>query len=906
MSDPVTSGKLETLRVNGMTAGAYILSGCLLASFTHFHGHAFPVFLPLGIALACVLLYGPRILPGVFLGAVGLTLTFWLVLHPHPKSDLSLLALMGVATLVGVGATLQTWTGGYILRRWLGNRDPFARVPDLIVFVLVAGLLNSLIHTNFTVTALMGADLLSWDQYGRAWLTGWLGDSLGVLLIVPIVTAFRHSRLRPLSLHKKLEALVLAGLLYLGAKAIFYTPIDYQEYPLILLSFPFLVWTAFRFRQVGGVVVMLGISLLAIWGSGQTEHQFEIDHDKSVLLLQLYLFGLMMTTFLLHTLLNQSDQATRQAVRFGAILEKSYNEIYLVDARTFRFVYVNEGARHNLGYSLKELQQYTPLDIAPEFNEERLEELFSALKNGTEPRPVLETLHKRKNGSTYPAEVRLQIARLEEEEWIVGVAMDISEKRQIQREILAAREKAEQANRAKSIFLSSMSHEIRTPMNAILGYSQILNQDPNLKDDQRRKLGGIQKAGYHLLSLINDVLDFSKIEAGKLKLNPQDFNLVALVNELCDIFRVRCEEKKLSFELHQNLGNKNHWVHGDQGKLRQVLINLLDNALKFTDQGRVVFSVSGKPNNLYWFEIHDTGIGIPEEKQKTVFNYYEQDWVGMERGGTGLGLTISQKLAKMMKGELRVSSEPGTGSRFSFSIPLLPVNTKETPLGQDFTKVTRLSPEYEVRALVVDDNEANVDVLYEILSDVGVEVRRAYSGKEGIEIAGAWKPDIVFMDYKMPQLNGLEAAKAIQHEDNAVRIVIVTASNYRHERDRFLNEGIDGFVGKPFLRDELLKTVQEVLHVEFQFSTDEASENIVKPNLIPGETNFSEMKVPDFLLLNLKKMAKLGMIAEMEKQLPEIEKIEPQGPQLASHLKILAEKFDKEGILKLLDTVGHD
>jgi CheY-like chemotaxis protein len=501
--------------------------------------------------------------------------------------------------------------------------------------------------------------------------------------------------------------------------------------------------------------------------------------------------------------------------------------------------------------------------------------------------------------------VRLQWSRIDGVECVVAVDMDISEKKQFQREIIAAREKAEQANRAKSAFLSSMSHEIRTPMNAILGYAQILDRDKNLNPNQRRKLGGIQKAGRHLLNLINDILDFSKIEAGKMELHPHDFSLSAMINDLYAIFRVRCDEKGVHLEMHHQFGAGNQWVSGDEGKLRQVLINLLDNALKYTDEGKIVFRITQKQNDVYKFDIQDTGIGISLEKQKCIFQYFEQDRGGHERGGTGLGLTISQKLVQMMGGQLKMESKPGHGSCFYFDVPLMPAQEKASGSHEDYRNVIGLSLNCKVRALVVDDNQANVEVLYEMLNEIGVEVTQAFSGKEAIEKAGQCNPDIIFMDYKMPGINGLEAAKAIQHENRESKIVMVTALSYQHQRAKFDQEGIDGFIGKPFLREEILKTLQTVLHVKFEYVLEEVQPEDLPLDVFNPKSDFSGVRIPNFLLLNLKKMAKLGMIAEVEKQLVEVEKIKPEGPRLASHLKVLAQNYDKEGILKALDNVEH-
>jgi len=280
--------------------------------------------------------------------------------------------------------------------------------------------------------------------------------------------------------------------------------------------------------------------------------------------------------------------------------------------------------------------------------------------------------------------------------------------------------RAEEANQAKSMFISSMSHEIRTPMNAILGYVQILERDQKLSAQQRKKVEGIQKAGNHLLGLINDILDFSKIEAGKMELSPVQFSLPGLVGDLKVIFKNRCDKNGLSLKVDVNFDDKGRWVEGDQGKLRQVLINLLENAVKFTDRGEVLFRVSQEAADQYLFEVIDTGCGIPVEKQAQVFEYFTQFEDGSRRGGTGLGLAISKKQVELMGGQMKLESDPGWGSRFYFSLNLPVTEELRQEDLREYDGVVALAPDQHVRALVVDDNHSNVEVLTETLTAIGV------------------------------------------------------------------------------------------------------------------------------------------------------------------------------------------
>ncbi|MGD8751432.1 MAG: PAS domain S-box protein [Anaerolineales bacterium] len=491
----------------------------------------------------------------------------------------------------------------------------------------------------------------------------------------------------------------------------------------------------------------------------------------------------------------------------------------------------------------------------------------------------------------------------------IGIYYDISD-------LLQARREAESANQAKSIFLANMSHELRTPLNAILGFTQLMDGDPNLTAGQQENLEIINQSGEHLLALINDVLEMSKIEAGRVKLGENPFDLHYLLGSLEEVFRFQAENKGLDLRF-QFTEDVPHYAISDEGKLRQVLNNLLGNAVKFTKEGSVELIVSASPDKSgkmeLHFDIYDTGPGIAPEELESVFDPFVQagDRTGsmstQTPDGTGLGLSISRQFVHLMGGDISASSKLGQGSHFSFSIHVRVAGAEEVPTTEPKRDVLRLVPGQPVcRLLVVEDRETNRRLLVKLLERLGFEVQEATNGQEAIDVWQRWEPHLIWMDMRMPVMNGREATKRIKSMPGgqSVAIIALTATAFDEDREQILLDGCDDFVRKPFRKEEIFKMLIKHLDVQFIYEepapTPEAEESGAP---IPSEdAETLAVQSPEWVA----ELRQAALTADLYRILDLIDQIRGQHPDLADTLSNLAERFEYQKILNLIVGAGGE
>jgi len=408
----------------------------------------------------------------------------------------------------------------------------------------------------------------------------------------------------------------------------------------------------------------------------------------------------------------------------------------------------------------------------------------------------------------------------------LSIGSDLSERKALEADLRASEALAQSANRAKSAFLSNMSHELRTPLNAILGYAQLMNRRAAGSAEDRDQLTRILGAGEHLLSLINDVLSLSKIESGGLELRTASFRIGALLESVLDIQRLRAQAKELDLCLEMDPSLPEH-LEGDEAKLRQVLVNLLGNAVKFTAKGSVTLRVGYRPGRAT-FVVEDTGPGISEEDQKQLFKpFFQAGNHPLAAEGTGLGLHISRSLVRLMGGELALESRLGEGSRFTFQLAM---PEGEAPLEfEDRGRVLSLEPgQRKVTMLVVDDRLENRDLLVRLLGSVGFQVLSAADGLEAVELWERHRPELIWMDLRMPRMSGFEAIQIIRGQElerelTHTHVVAISASVIDLDRETLRLAGFDDFIGKPFREAQLFELAGRLLGLRFLVQAPDGS-----------------------------------------------------------------------------------
>lgn len=540
--------------------------------------------------------------------------------------------------------------------------------------------------------------------------------------------------------------------------------------------------------------------------------------------------------------------------------------------------------------------------------------LDEAMTNGTPYELDLQC--QRVDGRTVFMEARGAVERDDQGRIIrlIGTALDITDRKAAELELQHAKEKAEAANHAKSLFLANMSHELRTPLNVILGMSQAMSYDTKLSVDQQENLRIIRRSGDYLLSLISDILDLSKIEAGQITFEPTSFDLMAMVHTLRDMFRERANSKGLQFDL-EIAPTTPQYITTDAQKLRQTLLNLLSNAIKFTENGGVTLRVTqmaihqpdSPPTPWLQFFVEDTGAGIAIAEQATIFDAFVQSHTGKTSlDGTGLGLTISRKFVELMGGNLTVCSEPDKGSVFMFGIPLKTAIATDIPTTTE-RQILGLAPnQTKRRVLVVDDHAENRLVLKKLMVQWGFEVNEVNSGAAAIALVEQWPPDLIWMDLRMPEIDGYETTRQIRATEHGAKMVIIalTAQASKSDRSLALAAGCNDFVSKPFQPATLCAKVQEHLNLQFLYAPVAEAPTVasaIAPTAIAWSDRLQTMP-PEWL----HDLFQSAQRCDDEEIIDLLQTIPPTQTELAQRLQTLACNFEFKQIMQLVQAATAD
>jgi signal transduction histidine kinase/CheY-like chemotaxis protein len=707
---------------------------------------------------------------------------------------------------------------------------------------------------------------------------------------------------------------------------------DFRHDPLCA----FMVNTAIRHRERGISLEMfhaLMVYYKQAWLDLARHGGFEADYEEVCLNYVTRMFDRMMVAFcaewaetdqskLIEELQVRNRAMSKEKDRYLTIFEGVPNPVFIIDEQK-RIVDLNLAASVILDISGTQGTQYylktVTLASDSRLDKDRADENPEVVVG----KPIIDIFswlaHDLDNfiaGGDSSISIEKEIRNLEEPRYftikfsrildmrevfggVIIILEDITAQKQATEELRLAKEAAETANKAKSVFLANMSHELRTPLNAVLGFSHIMMKSPDLTGGQKENLTIITRSGEHLLNLINNMLDIAKIESSRVALEESPLDLRQMLEEMKSMMHVRASEKGLGFSLELSPEIPRN-VSVDGGKLRQVLINLIGNAIKYTREGKVTLRAMVADRETselarVRFEVEDTGPGIREEDRERIFLPFVQleDRPAAE-AGTGLGLAISRQYVELMGGRIGVAGEPGKGSLFHFDIPVTMLPSGTIPVAQERGRVIGLAQgQQRYRILIAEDRPENRMLLRKLLEPLGFDLREAGNGAEAVDAFEEWRPHLVWMDIRMPVMDGLEATRRIKDSvaGAETKIIAVTAHAYEEERQEILSAGCDDFIRKPYHDAEIFDALTKHLGVRFVCEEEAAS-------AVAAPLNASELAVlPDALQNKLERALTLIDIGAVNRA---IEEMRGHNPSLADALAAVAGDLQFGRILRLI------
>jgi PAS domain S-box-containing protein len=594
--------------------------------------------------------------------------------------------------------------------------------------------------------------------------------------------------------------------------------------------------------------------------------------------------------------------------KYHILYDHSPGLLISVDVLTKQVVECNETLLQRLGYARNEIIGKKIFNIYHPDSFDAAQKAFNQLLATDEVHNAELQLVKKDGGKIdVLLDATAHVDKKTGRKITLSIWRDITEHKLLERNIIHAKEEAERANQAKSIFLANMSHELRTPLNAVLGFSEMLARDPQLNEKQKENLNIINRSGSYLLALINNVLDMSKIEAGRVELELASVDLSHLMHDVSDMMRPRAEAKHLQFVLELSPGLPQN-VQVDMEKLRQVLINLLGNAIKFTEAGSVILRADADDlSNGKWqlhFEIEDTGLGIPADEIGDIFEPFMQaGHSASKQQGTGLGLAISRQfihLIHLMRGDITVQSTINKGSVFRFEIPTETATADDIKKYADETKqrvVGLAVGEPEWRILVVEDDFNNRLLLSRLLAFVGFKVYEAENGEEAIQQFKDWQPHLIWMDIRMPVMDGYEATRRIRALPGGEQVIILalTASAFKDQEEKFLAVGCNAVYHKPYDEPTIFAAMKEQLDLHYIY--EDVSE-LPNQNALSKLCSEDLQNLPDAWLVQFLKTARLG---DSETMLILTSKLAAEHAKVKAKLDYAIHEFQFQAMVKILE-----
>jgi PAS domain S-box-containing protein len=806
----------RTFAVSAALALVYFAAGRVGLLFAMVHPNATPVWPASGVALAAVLIFGNRVWPGIALGAFLVNLSI----------SGGFLVPLGIA----IGNTLEGVVGAYLVERFNGARRTFDHPADVWRFFALAGLIATTIAATLGVLWLYLAGSAAPAQAGTIWVTWWLGDAVGIMIVTPLILLWANEPRVRWTRQQVAEAILLILAIAVVGRALFggWVPRHLANYPLDFVCIPMLVWVAFRFGQREAVTAVVILSGFALTGTLAGVGPFSAGSPSdSLLLLQTFLGLTAVMTLALAALVADSRRGHEATARVASIFKTSYDAIVTktLDGTVTSW---NPAAEKLFGYTADEAVGRNITFVIPKAHQYEESMVLAKIRRG-EVVDSYETIRMRKDGTTFHASLTISPVRAADGT-IVGaskVARDIDDRMRLDEErkaILAreqaARADAEAGNRAKDEFLAILSHELRTPLNAVYGWARMMQTAKLDEETSARALDAIVRNANAQVQLIDDLLDVSRVINGKMRLEVRPVDVQEVIDAALDAVVSAAETKGV--ELTRVIDPRGAVVDADPGRLQQVVWNLAMNAVKFTPSGGRVQVLLRRDNGRVELEVSDTGQGIPAHVLPYVFDRFRQ-WDSSStraHSGLGLGLALVKHLTELHRGTVSAES-PGEGKGATFRVVLpLAVETRLFPTPSPAAPGITLGAPVRLdglRILAVDDDADALELAATILSDGGATVKTCRSALAAYALLQEWRPDILVSDIDMPGEDGYTLIRKVRALDEAqggkTPAVALTAYGRIEDRVQTLSSGYSMHIPKPVDPEEFTTIIASVARV---------------------------------------------------------------------------------------------